>query len=103
MASPSQKGLLAATMPGAPQFLDPQGNEGTPGGPVMSPQWSAFFDAVNKAAPGGITSKAGLPGQAAEPTFGGISDPYSPTYNSAIDPRLHPDLIANAKLASKGK
>lgn len=106
--NPSLTGLKAAAgpTPAAPamfQGQDPLNNQGTPGGPIMSPEWSKFFDMLNAAAPGGITNKAGIPGQDTEPKFGGLSDTLSPTYNSAIDPRLHPDLVANAKLAAKGK
>ena len=60
----SQKGLAqAAQIPGTVtpgdamfQGQDPWGNQGTPGGPVMSPEWGAFFDAINKYAPGGISA-----------------------------------------------
>jgi hypothetical protein len=48
--------------------------------------WGPFLDALNAAAPGGITSKAGLPGQD-EPAFGGLSDTIGPNYQPASDPR----------------
>jgi hypothetical protein len=72
--TPSQVGLLAATDPRvltsqaiggdatrSPMFQgqDPWGNQGTPGGPVMSPEWSQFFDALRQYAPGGITAPRG--------------------------------------------
>jgi hypothetical protein len=107
--TPSQRGLAQAAapiIPGAPTASAAQEtadltHQGTTD--LYNPQWGRFFDMLNAAAPGGITAKAGLPGQATEPAFGGVSDPYSPTYNPAIDPRLHPDLVANAKIAAKVK
>ena len=61
--TPSQAGLAQATNPDwrNPESnlfagRDPWGHEGTPGGPVMSPEWSQFFDMLNQAAPGGITT-----------------------------------------------
>lgn len=69
--SASMSGLLSATDPRAlasqaiggdaarsPMFAgqNPWGNQGTPGGPIMSPEWAQFFDAINQYAPGGITA-----------------------------------------------
>ncbi len=107
--TPSQTGLAKAAMPPMAGGVLPSAtsqaadlmHEGTTD--LYNPEWGKFFDMLNAAAPGGITNKAGLPGQATEPTFGGVSDPYSPTYNSQIDPRLHPDLIANAKKSAGAK
>lgn len=65
--SSSLKGLQAAVAPmqSAPPAMfagqDPWGNQGTPGGPVMPPDWAQFFTALNAAAPGGIKTRKASP------------------------------------------
>lgn len=74
--------LMSGGNPGAPQFYANTLDEN-------NPEWGKWFDALNAAAPGGITNRGhGLPGQNAMAPLGSPMDPVSRTYDPQMLARL---------------
>ena len=109
--TPSQVGLAKATTPPMAGGVLPSAtsqaadlmHEGTTD--LYNPEWGKFFDMLNAAAPGGITNRAGMPGQQTEAPFGSVMDKLSPTYNPQFDPTSPAFLgaVPAAQAMAKGK